>query len=465
MKKNLQLLWLAIPAAAGFYILYSLLHYSLSPPGNNPGFEWLGTNRIPGFYDMKWILSYSACKGDLRELLTTNAMCFGYSNPQYPVLSMQLGRWLGLGPTDAHWLGLVFGVSVMAILAHALWLFTTSIRTWSIALGLLWLSFPFQFLLERGNLDSIIFILMGLFSLVVWLPGTWSVLFANAIAGLSIALKMYPAIGFLAWLIYLPKALMTNQRKWWLVLSLALTVPVALVLSSLSLFSIITQGYGGMLSHGLTAIGYANMFLLNEFGPQLGRLSIWALYVLKALSIFIGLAYGLTCLKSAKNLCWPRSYHHNTAHGSLLLNYVQTFVLITSAVGIGCYIASIGYDYRLIFILPLLGFVLANLQDHSTLPRSSRLFLSLLVVASAAIFILPFGSGMDVRTLRYLELIDECVLAPFLFSGLGAVWIHLFQTLPQVNSLPQEIAHPRPLQSPAHNRRGCHPCGFGEHGE
>lgn len=435
-RNLLRLLWLVFPVIAAGHLLFSLLHYGFSPAGNNPGFELVGGNRQPTFHDLKWVLSFSACEGDLRELLTSNTPCLGYGDPQYPVLPILMGRWIGLGPQDAGWIGILSGVGVMAVLAHVCWLCTRETRTWSIIITMMWLSFPLQFLLERGNLDSIIFLLTALFCLMVWQRGWASVLFANAIAALTVTFKIYPVLTVIGWLIYSIKAPMAKQRKRSLAWSLLLTTPISLLFTYLSFFSSkITTGAGGLYSHGLTAIGYANTFLLSEFGYQLGRLSIRSLFVFKAVSLLIGFIYGM---RWARNLALPKSPQPTKANTSLAHSYAQTLIMVTAAVGIGCYIISIGYDYRLVFILPLLGLIACNLQGNTSLRPKNRWFLALLLAASAYIFTLPFATGIDSRSIHFLELIDESILSPFLFAGLAAAWIQLLLPARTVNEQGRE---------------------------
>lgn len=439
MKSRLHLLWLILPTAVGTYLLYSLYTYGFSPNDKSNSFALLGSNRIAAFYDLRWILSYSACDGPIRELMQENTYCFGYTNPGYPALSMELGRWLGVGPNDTGWIGFASGAGVMATQAHACWLCTARIKSWSIIVALSWLSFPLQFLIERANLDTIIFLLISLFCLIVWLPGIWSVACANVIAAFSIALKVYPIFGITAWLVYSFKATMPQARKQMLARSLLLTLPASLLLTYLSTNTLLPAGTGAIASHGLKALGYANTFLLDEFGFELGRASIRALFALKAVSLITGSMAGLSL---GKALTWP-SANRNKPNGPLRYSYIQTLVMVTSAIGLGCYFFSIGYDYRLTFFLPLLAFILANLLDNQSLPLKSKCFFALLMAASAYIFTLPMFAAANTTTNHFLELIDEIMLAPFLFTALSAVWINLF------NGLAKEPARAQPFTQPS----------------
>ncbi|MEB3325247.1 MAG: hypothetical protein VKM17_07905 [Cyanobacteriota bacterium] len=294
-RKSLHrtLLWLAFPSVVGAYLLCSLISYGWPGTISTKGFELLGSGRMPGFDDIKWLLSFSACEGNLQELISKNATCFDYNNPGYPTLSMELGRWLGLGPSHAGWLGLIGGAGVTTVLAHAFWLCTGNIRSWSIITGILGLSYPYQLLVERGNLDSVILLLVALFCLIIWLPGAESILLANVVTAFAIALKIYPAILTAAWLVYSLKAPMESRRKRILNLSLLATTAAALLFTFTTIHGRMDSASGGLSSHGLTAIGYANMFLLREFGYTVGRIFIYSLYALKTLSILGGLWGGL----------------------------------------------------------------------------------------------------------------------------------------------------------------------------
>ena len=129
-------------------------------------------------------------------------------------------------------------------------------------------------------------------------------------------------------------------------------------------------------------------------------------------------------------------------NGSLADLYINTFIMISTTVGLGCYISNIGYDYRLIFLLPLIALVLSNLLDNSQLSPVRRQLLMVVAVAFLLVFYLPFFSFLDSDTLTSLEMVDEIIAAPFLFSCLGGFWINLFK------SLPSKVASHLPVSAP-----------------
>ncbi|MBM5817781.1 MAG: hypothetical protein FJ083_14705 [Cyanobacteria bacterium K_Offshore_surface_m2_239] len=179
--KRTSLLWPIFPILSGIYLLYSLFTYAVLGRVAQGAFGMMGPTKIPGFYDLKWLLSFSACQGDIQELIASDARCFGYGNPMYPPLSIELGRQLGMSPNDANWVGLLFGLALITTIAHTCWLCTKNLRSWSIIVSLLSLTFPMQILLERGNIDTVLFLLLSLFCLSVWLPGIAAILLANIV--------------------------------------------------------------------------------------------------------------------------------------------------------------------------------------------------------------------------------------------------------------------------------------------
>jgi hypothetical protein len=421
MEKNSRL-WMALTALPGAYIVYSLFTYSLLGRAGGSAFPMLGLARIPAFYDIRWLLSFSACGGDIQKLLSSNARCLGFDNPLYPPLSMELGRWLGMTPTDARWIGPLLGIAVIAALAHTCWLCTANLRSWSIITCLLWTAFPTQILLERGNIDGILFLLLSLFCVAAWLPGAASILLANSVNIFAISLKFYPWIGSIGWLIYSIKAPMPPGHKRILNASIIIST-VAFSLHTASLMQVANlASSGGLGSHGLAAIGYLNPLVINTLGFEAGRTAIYMLIGLKALFVVGGLLSGLIFGHGLR----PPQEMGGLTPGSLADRYSTTFVMVSTCVGLGCYIFSIGYDYRLTFLLPLITLILSNRLDNITLSSNTKRLLNLTIGAFILVFFLPLFSFFQPGILTSLELIDEILAAPFLFSCLGAIWINLF---------------------------------------
>jgi len=431
-------LWLIIPLLSGIYLVYSLFSYAVLGRVVKGAFAMMGPTRIPGFYDLKWLLSFSACQGDIQELMASNARCFGYTNPMYPPLSIELGRLLGMSPDDANWVGMLFGLALILTIAHTCWLCTANLKSWSIIVSLLSLTFPMQIFLERGNIDAVLFLLLSLFCLVAWLPGIVSILLANIVNAFSISLKLYPWIGTLRWLIYSIIAPMTTTRKRVLNLSLILITSALAVYTASTMEITNVVSSGGLGSHGLAAVGYLNAMVINTLGPGPGRIAIYMLISLKLLSVAGGLLSGLVF---GQKLVLPRDMG-GLPKGTLADLYINTFIMVATTVGLGCYISNIGYDYRLIFLLPIIALVLSNLFDNSHLSSVRRQALGVIATAFILAFYLPFLSFLDADTLISLEMIDEIIAAPFLFSCLGGFWINLFKSLPSKVAAQVQISAP-----------------------
>ncbi|MEB3156486.1 MAG: hypothetical protein VKO26_03510 [Cyanobacteriota bacterium] len=343
-----------------------------------------------------------------------------------------------MSPDDANWVGLLFGLALITTVASTCWLCTKNLRSWAINVSLLSLTFPMQILLERGNIDTVLFLLLSLFCLSVWLPGIAAILLANIVNAFSISLKLYPSIGTMGWLIYSIIAPMSTTRKRVLNLSLVF-ITAALVVYTASTMEITNVvASGGLGSHGLAAVGYLNAMVINTLGPGPGRIAIYSLIGLKLLSATGGLASGLVF---GQKLALPREMR-GLPNGSLADLYINTFIMISTTVSLGCYISNIGYDYRLIFLFPLIALVLSNLLDNPHLSPTRKQLLMVVAAAFMLVFYLPFFSFLDSDTLTSLEMVDEIIAAPFLFSCLGGFWINLFQ------SLPSKVASHLPASAP-----------------
>jgi len=242
----------------------------------------------------------------------------------------------------------------------------------------------------------------------------------------------------MGWLIYSIIAPMSTTRKRVLNLSLVF-ITAALVVytaSTMEITNVVSSG--GLGSHGLAAVGYLNAMVINTLGLGPGRIAIYSLIALKLLSATGGLASGLLF---GKKLALSREMR-GLPNGSLADLYINTFIMISTTLGLGWYISNIGYDYRLIFLFPLIALMLSNLLDNPHLSPTRRQLLMVVAAAFMLVFYLPFFSFLDSDTLTSLEMVDEIIAAPFLFSCLGGFWINLFQ------SLPSKVASRLPVSAP-----------------
>jgi hypothetical protein len=166
---------------------------------------------------------------------------------------------------------------------------------------------------------------------------------------------------------------------------------------------------GQLGSHGLLAMGYINVISIKLYGLQIARIFIKAMTSLKLISLLLGTILSFkfnrhTPLKiSASNSLPIRSY-----------NYIYAVVVIMTSIGILGYVTAINYDYRLIFFLPAVAVLAANLASNPLLVARQRLLLgATLLMATYCLFLpLIFNSAAS-NNVFYLELIDEMMAAPF----------------------------------------------------
>jgi hypothetical protein len=117
--------------------------------------------------------------------------------------------------------------------------------------------------------------------------------------------------------------------------------------------------------------------------------------------------------------------------------------MVMSSIWLGCYITTVSHDYRLIFIIPFLGY-LASLSGSSMQPRFLKIWSGSLVVFLLIVFLFPWlGVGYTAIGMQSLELIEpltEFVLIPLIA---GSVFYYLFSHSWIIAWFkPTPIAHP-----------------------
>lgn len=114
----------------------------------------------PGFLDLNFLLKYVECfNNGFNPYIDKNSICIGELN--YPLILLKLFIKLGLGPDHTYVIGFTFIVGF--VISVSLLFKKLTIKQF-ILLLLIFISPPILFLLERGNIDILIFILI-LFSI------------------------------------------------------------------------------------------------------------------------------------------------------------------------------------------------------------------------------------------------------------------------------------------------------------
>jgi hypothetical protein len=182
---------------------------------------------------------------------------------------------------------------------------------------------------------------------------------------------------------------------------------------------------GGLNSHGLTALGFLNTSLIDSFGLANARWIIKAMFGMKILMIASGayMAFKLNLANILKNSIGIQLLR---SKNSKILEsfYLNLFIAMTS-VWLGCYIVTISYDYRMIFLFPALVFSARAIQlspyNHiSSLQKSGLICLLAFMLAS---MLIPFigHSYQDQLARIAIDSIAEFVFIPFFASSLFVI--------------------------------------------
>ena len=166
-----------------------------------------------------------------------------------------------------------------------------------------------------------------------------------------------------------------------------------------------------MNSHGLLALGYMNLPLIDAFGIDTARLLIRVLLLAKIVSIFTGVV-----MAYKSNLSSP-------ILGSKLPARIPAFhwisIVVMSSIWLGCYLLTINHDYRFIYLIPFIVY-LASLASSPSLVGLQADWPKVLIVSILFTFLFPWWqlgyTEFGMNLIRFLEPITEFILIP-LFAG------------------------------------------------
>lgn len=428
-KRNI--LWLIPPIGACSYLLYSLIIYGVTRSGDHGAFGLIGNSRVPAFIDLNAILGVALCQGPLKVIAETKATCSGFGWTGYPALSMEIARWLRADPTSAWWIGMLTGSGVIALLMHFVWLLTKNVRAWSVITTPILLSFPVQLLLERSNIDTIIFTLVSLSCLTIWLPAFSGLLATLFLAFLTSAMKIYPLFGYTGFTF----ACLASQRNhrasnFAVTRKRILSVLAASIAGAAFAFGTtytkLPPASGGFRSHGLLALGYLNIDTINAFGIAHGRVIIYAMIATKLVSVIVGLTGGWL---------WSRKTIPDRSRGTgdnLEHRYRLSILIVMTSIGTLAYLLSIGFDYRMVFLMPILAQLASAYLDRTHHNGVSRAFLQAVLASACYIMIIHplIANHLALPAYNAFEIVDELLLSPFLCLALASIVLRICLRLP-----------------------------------
>jgi len=370
---------------------------------------------MPHFSDLMWVIVVAHCgtRGkSIDKSLAETCSPFGYGidgggfpSTGYPDManSAALHMPIGFGPI----IGITAGILlIVTILSSSLILFRNW-HPWGALGSAVLLSFPVQLLLERGNLDGIIFILMSFSALCIAKRSTKFGIIAFVASFFSIGLKVFPAAGYAGWLITTPR--WKSQTK-----PIGVLVKF-IVLASLVIVLLISWNWianersnlifsGGMNSFGLMASGYSNTSLLELLGSRLGRVAIWFMIFVKFLSLCFGFA-----ISSKFRISELFHAFFDSFANKFQRHYTESYFLLMSWTWLGCYALTISYDYKHVFLIPNLFASLAIVSQKTIhVDPKQKLLLSAISIISFYVFYLPFAPLLyPIYKVPFLESIAE----------------------------------------------------------
>jgi hypothetical protein len=432
------------------FVLFSLAVYGLGEPYSRMGFVHSLQMRPP-FADLRWVTANAECGVNLDAYyrgLIVGCDPSGRTYPyDYPPMTIWLSRFLHVKGSHSPLIGITTGISLvlsfLAILKSQLgfnW-------RWCLISAAVLMAFPILLTLERGNIDNIIYLLVLLFAFLVSRPLSSGLsllvsrLLITFLAFLPVSLKIYPLFGIGGLLVHRDNQTVFPGRIQW---HLASTKVLVLFGAAAALWPIFpylkvigkVTKEGGMNSHGLAALGYMNLRLIDAYGLEIARILINLLLITKILALIAGF---LISLKS--KLTPDRRVVHGCKTPST--QFMDICIMVMSSIWLGCYITTVSHDYRLIFIIPFLGY-LASLSGSSMQPRFLKIWSGSLVVSLLIVFLFPWlGVGYTAIGMQSLDLIEpltEFVLIPLIA---GSVFYYLFSHSWIIAWFkPTTIAHP-----------------------
>lgn len=420
------LAWLLLGAGC-LFLLFSLFVYGLGEPFARLGFSH-PMRMSPPFADLRYLIANSECGVNLEDYykgLVVGCDPAGRTYRfDYPPMSIWIGRFLHVRGVHTPLIAISTALAFIASLLGFLRLQLASSWRWCLLGAGLLMSFPLQQALERGNLDVIFFLATLLLCFLLSrplraMPAAFPVnLLSASLCFFLVSLKIYPLFGVIGLVARQQPRQKSSQRIQWQSPATKMLVLAASAAGILPLISYLkTVGNlikeGGLGSHGLMAFGYMNQILIDWIGLEPARFAIRLLFVVKFVAIAVGfyLAFRSRLFDAPRTVAGP--------HGQAGGEFVALTMDVMGATWLGCYISTINYDYRFVFIIPFLGY-LAGLVADPARAGLQRHWPACLVIMMMFVLLFPWlrlgYTGIGVLLVRILEPATEFLLIP-MFAG------------------------------------------------
>lgn len=424
---------LAVSLTAVITIVASLLLYGIgNPNAAQHAFPMMRWFRIwPPFIDLRWVTATSECGVNLGEIMARRSVgCWpygpiGFGGLGYPPGAIEVARLLGVKGSHTGLLGLSWGLSLVALLLTQIWRGVRNRVLQGFSAILVTVSFPVALLLERGNIDLGIFLL--LVSIAAFLASRRRLLShaaAPLFALIAVNVKLYPVVGLLAFcgLAWKQRAGQARDNRALILVALAGAAGLALALPwYLSNGGVAANPGEGVVSHSFLSnafrITLSSWPLLLNANPS-ALINVLVSQLMRALALVIGFLY---CRRSFPVLLGrnPDSFEDR---------FLGMYVQLTALTWLGCYLLSTSFDYRLVFAIPAILALLASIPSRPDRQQtgSAMLLCGVIVVAFfPGLISTSFDQASLHRTawglVSFAHLVADQVALPFLAGGLVSV--------------------------------------------
>jgi len=417
------------------YVGFSLLVYAVPSLQEWRGLAFAPIRQVamvtPPFADLAMLTHSARCVSSLSDLFDGRVNCDPYGRLfTYPPMALWMFSVLGLSSASLGWLGLALGAAVALLTGVFFLSLIPSAAVAGILVALTYLSLPFQLALERANNDLIVFLFLALLALALSGQRPRSVAAAAPLAFLAVATKVLPLFGIFATQLLLPGTGSRSRAqpparnlRWALLAGVA---GLSLVLPWLSqILRNSPTPTGALLSHGLMAhqVCFQWMIAFNLSGAQ-SRVLAFACLGTKLLFILFGFLGA-----------WRHEMRHRlrafleSQTSRLNSRLIAVTISLFSGTWVGTYLFTKSYDYKFIFLVPVLGVTGALLSRGAT-GTGQRSWMTLILVPMLLSWFVPylalsFNQPMGLS----LELVNDFVLIPVLAGAILATLLGLRSAL------------------------------------
>lgn len=397
-----------------FAISYSLCSIIIYTFSDNITFAFIGIKKlIPVYGDLRSITYSSECGKDIISLRSEYINCDIWQRPfNYPRLILDIFKYFKLEINNTEIIGGIYGLTFLS------GLFLFNIKTYkkntdiNLISFLCIFSYPFQLVVERGNYDSIIFLLLISLPFLIYEENNFFKFlffsFGLFLIYLSISLKIYPLLGIISWAILNSFQKLCNRKIFNFVKK-----EFIIILTSIFAFCITLKNnsISLIINNTTNPDGYSSFGFLSAFQNDVNS-STYIIFILIKVSLIFFTTKNIFNHLSFKNdyLKYLKNIDSVVYQSGILFSYMHLSI----------YFLFSSYDYRMIFVF---GFIPFIREIWEFLPKKI-IFINLRFIPYMAIFILfqqYLPSSFDVVT----TYISDIILQPICIGILVGINLNL----------------------------------------